>query len=308
MNKVGIIGDLINNAYGRARKAWKNRDLSGYQALAISQTEQGSDYLDVNIDSTRNMNVKMEEMIEFLPKLIPALQEVSTKPLCFDHPSYIFHKTALEAYDFEKSPPPLINSIAASRQELDEIIELVGKYKASVLCIVSEKFTEDGSAPCETAEECYETSKKFVKMLREKTGIKNEQIFLDPGLPPVGADTQGLVNMGLDAIKLIRADEDLKGVHISVGLSNFAWGTPKDLRAKLERAYLSVAGELGLDFSISNPEHNPSPLEMDDELVVGLKAALNDGRPTEGETIVDSGFRQTTAILELITVDDDDDF
>jgi len=307
MNKVGIIGDLINNAYGRARKAWKTRNLEGYQALAISQTEQGSDYLDVNIDSTRNMNVKLEEMIEFLPKLIPALQEVSNKPLCFDHPSYIFHKTALEAYDFKKSPPPLINSIAASRQELDEIIELVGKYKASVLCIVSEKFTEDGSAPCETAVECYETSKKFIKILREKTGIKNEQIFLDPGLPPVGADTQGLVNMGLDAIKLIRADEDLKGVHISVGLSNFAWGTPKDLRAKLERAYLSVAGELGLDFSISNPEHNPSPLELDDELVIGLKNALNDGRPLEGETIADSGFRQTTAILGLIS-DDDDDF
>ena len=307
MNKVGIIGDLINNAYGRARKAWKNRDLKGYQALAISQTEQGSDYLDVNIDSTRNMNVKMEEMIEFLPKLIPALQEVSSKPLCFDHPSYIFHKTAIEAYDFEKSPPPLINSIAASRQELDEIIELAGKYKASILCIVSEKFTEDGSAPCETPEECYATSKIFVKMLRAK-GLKNDQIFLDPGLPPVGADTQGLVNMGLDAIKLIRADEDLKGVHISVGLSNFAWGTPKDLRAKMERAYLSVAGELGLDFSISNPEHNPSPLEMDDALVVGLKGALNAGRPLEGETILDSGFRQTTAILELISPEDEDDF
>ena len=114
--------------------------------------------------------------------------------------------------------------------------------------------------------------------------------------------------MGLDAIKLIRADEDLKGVHISVGLSNFAWGTPKDLRAKLERAYLSIAGELGLDFSISNPEHNPQPLNLDDELVTGLKNALDQGRPKEGETIEDSGFRQTTAILDLVTDDDDDDF
>jgi 5-methyltetrahydrofolate--homocysteine methyltransferase len=308
MNRIGIIGDLINNAYGRARRAWKARDLKAYQALAISQTEQGSDFLDVNIDSTRNMNVKLEEMLDFLPKLIPALQEVSSLPLCFDHPSLAFHKAAIEAYDFEKSPPPLINSIAASRQELDELIALAGKYNANILCIVSEKFTDNGSAPCETPEESYETAKVFVKMLREKAGLKNEQIFLDPGLPPVGADTQGLVNIGLDAIKLIRADEDLKGVHISVGLSNFAWGTPKDLRAKLERAYLSVAGELGLDFSISNPEHNPQPLDLDDELVIGLKNALEQGRPMEGETIEDSGFRQTTAILDLVTDDDDDDF
>ena len=309
MDTIGIIGDLINNAYGRARRAWKVRDLKAYQALAISQTAQGSDFLDVNIDSTRNMNVKLEEMLEFLPKLIPALQEVSSLPLCFDNPSLAFHKAAIEAYNFEKSPPPLINSIAASRKELDEIIALAGKYNASILCIISEKFTkEGGSAPCETAEESYETAKVFVKMLREKAELKNDQIFLDPGLPPVGADTQGLVNMGLDAIKLIRADEDLKGVHISVGLSNFAWGTPKDLRPKLERAYLTIAGELGLDFSISNPEHDPQPLDLNDELVIGLKNALNEGRPLEGETIDDSGFRQTTAILDLVTDDDDDDF
>ena len=44
------------------------------------------------------------------------------------------------------------------------------------------------------------------------------------------------------------------------------------------------------------------------KLVIGLKNALNEGRPLEGETIDDSGFRQTTAILDLVTDDDDDDF
>jgi len=68
-----------------------------------------------------------------------------------------------------------------------------------------------------------------------------------------------------------------------------------------------VAGELGLDFSISNPEHNPQPLPLDDSLVIGLKDALQQARPLEGETIAESGFRQTTAILDLVK-DDDDDF
>jgi len=305
MNKVGIIGDLINNAYGRARRAWKAKDLKAYQALAISQTEQGSNYLDVNLDSTRNLSVKLEEILAFLPDLIPALQEVSPLPLCFDHPSLAFQKVAIESYNFDKSPPPLINSIAASRTELDEIIALAGQYNASILAIVSEKITASGGAPCENAQESYETAKYFVELLRAKANLKNNQIFLDPGLPPVGADTQGLVNMGLDAIKLIRADKDLAGTHISVGLSNFAWGTPKNIRADMERAYLSVASELGLDFSISNPEHNPQPLAMDNDLVIGLKNALEQGRPKAGETIMDSGFRQTTAILELVTEDDD---
>lgn len=307
MNKIGIIGDLINNAYGRARRAWKAKDLKAYQALAISQTAQGADYLDVNIDSTRNLSVKMEEMLAFLPDLIPALQEASPLPLCFDHPSFAFHKVAMEAYDFEKSPPPLINSIAASREHLDDIIALASQYDAALLAIVSEKLTANGSAQCETPEDGYETAKYFVDLLRSKANRKNHQIFIDPGLPPVGADTQGLVNLGLDTIRLIRADKDLEGIHISVGLSNFAWGTPKGLRASMERAYLSVAGDLGLDFSISNPEHNPSPLPMDDALVIGLKNALAQGRPLAGESIMESGFRQTSAILELIK-DDEDDF
>ncbi len=304
---VGIIGDLINNAYGRARRAWEGKDLKAYQKLAISQTAQGSTYLDVNLDSTRNLNVKLEEILAFLPDLIPALQEASPLALCFDHPSLAFHKAAIEAYDFSKSPAPLINSIAASRQELDEIVALAGQYSAPVLAIVSERVTANGGAPCESAEECYETAQYFVEMLRAKANLRNDQIFLDPGLPPVGADTQGLVNMGLDTIKLIRGDSNLEGVHISVGLSNFAWGTPKIIRASLERAYLTIAGELGLDYSISNPEHNPTPLPATDELVIGLKSALDQARPLEGETILDSGFRQTTAILGLVR-DDDDDF
>lgn len=307
MNKVGIIGDLINNAYGRARKAWSTKDLEGYQRLAKLQTNLGSDYLDVNIDSTRKLSVKKEEMLSFLPDLLPALQAASSAPLCFDNPSYDFHKVALEAYNFSKSAPPIINSIAASRDQLDALIELIGAYNASVIVIASEKFDKKGSAPCESAEDTYQTALKFVELLRSKTNLKNDQIFIDPGLPPVGADTQGLVNMGLDAIQMMRADKDLEGTHISVGLSNFAWGTPKHLRATLERCYLSVAGEMGLDFSISNPEHNPTPLPLDNEYVIGLKEALQEGRAMEGESMSEAGFRQAAAILALVTQEDDED-
>ncbi len=307
MHKIGIIGDLINNAYGRARNAWRAKSLEGYQHLAKLQTELGSDYLDVNIDNTTKLSVKKEEMLAFLPDLIPALQEASSAPLCFDNPSYEFHKTALEAYDFSKSAPPIINSIAASRENLNALIELIGAYNASVIVIASEKLTINGSEPCYSANEVYKSAKKFIELLRTKTNIKNEQIFIDPGLPPIGADTQGLVNMGLDAIKIMRADKDMKGIHISVGLSNFAWGTPKHLRATLERCYLAIAGELGLDFSISNPEHNPSPLPLDNGYVLGIKNALQQGRPMDGESMSEAGFRQASAILDLVREDDEEE-
>ena len=47
-------------------------------------------------------------------------------------------------------------------------------------------------------------------------------------------------------MRLIRQDPDLFGVHLVVGLSNFAWGTPKGIREDLEKAYLTLGMEAGL--------------------------------------------------------------
>jgi 5-methyltetrahydrofolate--homocysteine methyltransferase len=105
--------------------------------------------------------------------------------------------------------------------------------------------------------------------------------------------------MGLDAMRLIRKDPDLRGVHITVGLSNFAWGTPKNIRHELERAYLTVASEAGLDFPIVNPESALTPLPADHKMVDLLRHVLDQGRVTEGETKEMAGFRQAEAVLSI---------
>jgi len=297
--KLHIIGDLINNAYGRARAAFTDRNLKGYQALAKSQTDLGVDFLDVNIDGTRLIQVKLEEMLAFLPDLIPALQEVTRVPLCMDNPSVEFQKVALKHYDRKKSGAPILNSIAASREHLDEMIELVKHYDTLVVVMASEKFADGGSAQCLNPQDVYATAKHFAGVLRAKAGRKNEQIIFDTGLAPVGADTYGLVNIGLDAMRLIRKDPDLQGVHITCGLSNFAWGTPKDIRHELEKAYLAIGTDAGLDFAIANPEKSRGPLPADHPLVGKLREALAQGRPTEGESQEMAGFRQAEAVMKI---------
>jgi 5-methyltetrahydrofolate--homocysteine methyltransferase len=107
------------------------------------------------------------------------------------------------------------------------------------------------------------------------------------------------VNIGLDAMKLISADRDLQGVHLIVGLSNFAWGTPKGVREDLEKAYLTLGMEVGLDFAIANPEKTPAPLPHDHPMVGKLRDALHQGRPHAGETNETSGFRQAEAIMAI---------
>jgi 5-methyltetrahydrofolate--homocysteine methyltransferase len=294
-----IVGELMNNSYSRARNAFTERNVKDYQHLAKIQTDLGAAYLTLNIDGTQRISVRMEEMLAFLPDLVPAIQEATTTPISFDNPSVEYHKIALKYYDRKKSGPPILNSVAASRQHLDEMIDLVKHYDTLVIVMASEHTVNGGSTQCLNAEDAYRAAKHFVELLATKAGRSNDQIIIDPGLAPVGADTYGLVNIGLDAMKLIRADPDLRGVHLIVGLSNFAWGTPKGVREELEKAYLTLATDAGLDFALANPEKTPAPLPHDHPMVEKLRLALAEGRPKPGESNESAGFRQVEAIMAI---------
>ncbi len=296
--KLRLIGDLINNAYARARHAFAERNVAGYQQLAQLQANLGADYLDLNIDATRQVQVKLADMLSFLPEVIPAIQAVTALPLCIDNPSVAYHKVALRHYDRGKGAP-ILNSIAASRERLEEMIELIAEYDTLVIVMASEKFGDGGTEQCLYPGDVHAAAKHFVELLATKANRSNDQIIIDPGLAPVGADTYGLVNIGLDAMHLIRQDPDLRGVHLTVGLSNFAWGTPKYIRENLERAYLALAVEAGLDFVIANPEKSPEPLPADHAIVQQLRHALQLGRAGEGESQETAGFRQAEAVMEI---------
>src|SRR4051812_37257702 len=297
--KLHIIGELINNSYARARDAFTARDVAGYQNLARIQTNLGATYLTLNVDGTQRIQVRKEEMLAFLPDLIPAIQEVTATPISFDNPSVDYHKVALKYYDRKKSGAPIVNSLAASRERLDEMLELVKHYDTLAIVMASEQFTPGGPAQCLNPNDAYAAAKHFVELLRTKAGRTNDQIIIDPGLAPVGADTYGLVNIGLDAMRMIRAHPSLAGVHLSVGLTNFSFGMPKGIREKVESAYLTLAVDAGLDFVLGNPEKDLHLLDRDDRFVRGIADALEAGRPRAEETQEEAGFRQAAKIIEM---------
>ncbi len=252
------------------------------------------------------MRVTPDEMFDFLPDLIPAIQEVTNVPIAFDNPSVEFHRRCLKVYDRSKSGQPIVNSVAASRHHLDEMLDLVAEHDTMVIGMASEKFVEGGGAQCLSADDVYGAAQELVAMLRKRANRTCDQIVLDPGLAPVGADTYGLVNMGLDAMRLIRANPDLQGVHLSVGLTNFSFGMPRDIRENVESAYLTLAVEAGLDFVLGNPEKNLHLLERNDKFVRGIEEALEAGRPLDGETQEEAGFRQAGKIIEMFDAHDRD--
>lgn len=289
----------MNNSYARARNAFTARDVTGYQQLARSQSDLGARYLTLNLDGTARIQVKMEEMLAFLPDVIPAIQSVTSVPISFDNPSIRYHEVALRHYDRAKSGPPILNSVAASRERLDGMVDLVKHYDTLVVVMASEHFVPGGTSQCLDPHDAHRAAKHFVEKLVTRAGRRLDQIIIDPGLAPVGADTYGLVNIGLDAMRLIRADPDLRGVHFIVGLSNFAWGTPKGVREQLECAYLTLGMEVGLDFALANPEKAPAPLPPDHPMVAKLRDALAAGRAQDGESQETAGFRQAEAIMAI---------
>ena len=307
IQKLHIVGELMNNSYLRARNAFIKRDPGGYQKLAQLQTKLGADYLTLNLDGTQHIQVRRQEMLDFLPDVIHAIQESTSTPIAFDNPSVEYHRVALKHYDRSKSGTPILNSLAASREHLDEMVELVKHYDTLAVVMASETFAPDGAAQCLNPQDAYCAAKYFVELLVTKAGRRNDQIIIDPGLAPVGADTYGLVNIGLDAMRMISSDPDLKGVHMIVGLSNFAWGTPKGVREELEKAYLALGMEVGLDFALANPEKTPGPLPKDHPMVASLRHALEQGRAQEGESSEVSGYRQAEAIMGVCRGAEGDD-
>lgn len=294
-----LIGELMNHSFARARRAWESRDLASYQKLAKLQSDLHADYLTLNLDGTQTLQVKQQEMLDFLPELIPAIQEVTSLPIAFDNPALVYHKIALENYDQTKSPRPIFNSLAASRDNLDEMIELIEAYDTKVIIMASEKFKNGSSAQCTSGDDVYRSTKHFTELLVDKAKRKIDDIIVDPGLAPIGADTYGLVNMGLDAMRLIRQDPDLEGIHISVGLTNFSFGTPKSIRVPMENAYITLAKDAGLDFVLGNPEKDLTFLDAQDNVLQVITSALETGRPINGESQEDAGFRQAEKIMDL---------
>jgi 5-methyltetrahydrofolate--homocysteine methyltransferase len=226
------------------------------QQLAKSQDEGGADYIDVNIGLRSK---------DWMTRLVKAVQEVTTKPLSIDSPDIEICRAGLEAYDPDRADGqrPILNSISLLRSEMFGLLTI--KPCLPVLLISEQKTTNGTVAACRTADETYQTAKTMVALAGQH-GLSCADVILDPGIAPIGSDTEGNLKRLLNAMQLIQSDPELRGVHYSVGLSNFTVMLPikrKDgvlVKSTLESAFLGKAVPLGLDIIIGSVKRNYEPL------------------------------------------------
>lgn len=265
-----IIGESINDSVPSTKKLFDANDIEGLKALAKSQSDAGAAYIDVNVGQRSG---------EFLADMIRQVQQVTDKPISIDTPDPAMAEAALGAIDLNRcgGKAPILNSVSPLRLQM---LSLNRRMPVRPILLVSERM-ENGTAQANhTAQECYDTAKLLVEEAH-KCGIAVTDCIVDPAIAPIGSDSEGHLKRIIDTMRMIHNDPALKGIHMSVGLSNFTVMLPPKTsagaptKAPLESAFLMVAMPLGLDHVIGSTKRNYEILPADHPAVKCVNDALN---------------------------------
>lgn len=242
-----IIGESINDSVPSTNKLFEANDLAGLKELAKSQDTGGAGYIDVNVGP---------RAAEFLAEMVRQVQGVTTKPLSIDTPDPVMAEAGLRAYDCTRAGGriPVLNSISQPRREMFNLIKIAPFMP---ILLGSERVENGIAQPNHTAQQVYQTACELVAEAG-KHGIPVNHCIIDPAISPIGADSEGRFTCLMGAINLIHNDPALKGVHMSVGLSNFSVMLPpkradgSPTKGPLESAFLTMSVPLGMDHVIGS--------------------------------------------------------
>ena len=253
-----IIGESINDSVPSTHKLFEANDIAGLKELARSQDAGGATYIDVNVG---------KRSPEFLAEMVRQVQSVTTKPLSIDTPDPVMAEAGLKAYDLQRAGGqiPVLNSISPLRTQMFELTRIV-PFKPILL--VTERNENGVGQPNHNVAQTYATAKQMMAAAGQH-GIPVSDCILDPGISPIGADSEDQFVRLIQSLRSIHTDAAFHGVHMSVGLSNFtvmlppkrADGSPT--KSPLESAFLTLAMPLGLDHVIGSVKRKYEKLPSD---------------------------------------------
>ena len=255
-----VIAEAINDSVPSTHKLFDAGDVDTLLELARMQDDKGAAYIDVNVGPRPP---------EFMADMVRRIQGVTAKPLSIDTPDGAIARSGLEAYDMDRAGgrKPVLNSISPLRTEM---FELYAICPFRPILLVSEQMIDGQSAACHTAEETYAAAQAMLATARAVgAGIPADDLIFDPGIAPVGSDSEGNLRRLVRAAEMIHDDPDFAGVHMSVGLSNFTVMLPsktsagEPVKGPLESAFLTKTMPLGLDMIIGSVKRNYTLLAPD---------------------------------------------
>ena len=227
-----VIGERINpTGKKKLREAYKSGDTGYILREAIAQVEAGAAILDVNA------GVPGLDEPQVLRTTVEAIQSVTDTPLQIDTADPVALENALRHYNGKA----MVNSVNAKEESMNAVFPIVAKYGGVLVALTLD---ENGIPP--TADGRLALAKKIIDRGAEY-GLTKDDFVIDVLCLATSADPSS-ASVILESLRRIRAE---LGVRTVLGVSNISFGLPE--RAHLNRTFLAMAFERGLDIPIMNP-------------------------------------------------------
>lgn len=234
VDHVTVIGERINpTGKKRLKQALIDEDYDYILSQAMEQIDAGAEILDVNVGVPKLDDVKM------LPRVVKKLQSITDLPLQIDSGNPEAIEAALRVYNGKA----IVNSVNGEEAVMDRILPSVKKYGAAVVGL-----TLDEKGIPDTAEERFAIAERILTKCLEY-GIPRETVIIDCLTLTVSAQQKEVV----ETLKALRMVKERLGLKTCLGVSNISFGLPA--RAIINRTFLTMAMECGLDLPIINPNN-----------------------------------------------------
>lgn len=225
------IGERINPTGKKMlKRAIKSNNIDYIVSEAITQIEEGSDILDINL------NVVGVKELDIFKKVIKSIQAVVDAPLQIDSTDELVFEELLREYNGKA----IINSVNGKKSSLDKILPIAKKYGALIIGLTLDEkgLPKNTSERVSIAKRIIDTAKSY--------GIDKKNILIDCLTLTASAQPEQVYET-LNAIKIIK--EEL-GVKTILGASNISFGLPN--RELVNAVFLIKGREYGLDSAIIN--------------------------------------------------------
>jgi 5-methyltetrahydrofolate--homocysteine methyltransferase len=226
-----IIGEKLNGFVKNTAAAIQNRDEAFLRALALDQANAGADYIDV-------CAANGETEAATLQWLAALAEEASGVPVCLDSPNPEVIAAVLPHCKREG----VVNSVSLESGKIDTLFPLLAhtNWKVVALLCSNAGVPETVSGRLELFEQILDAAKRYE--------IDESRLLIDPVLHALATDEAAFVTYA-ECAHEIRKRSDR--VHIVSGMSNISFGLPA--RAQINRAFLVLAMQAGMDSAILNP-------------------------------------------------------
>lgn len=270
-----VAGERLNpTGKKKLKEALKAGDMAHVLSVALKESEEGADLLDVNV------GVPGIDEKDVMQRIIRTLQGRVDLPLQIDSEDPDVIDAALRLH----CGKTIVNSVSGKEESLEKILPVVAKYGAAVVGLA----LDDDGIP-QTAEKRFEIAEKIVKRA-EAYGIQRQDIFIDCLTLTVSADQKNAA----ETLKAIRMVKERLGVNTVLGVSNISFGLPA--RPVINSYFLEMALTQGLDFAIMDPGSEQMRMALDTyDLIMGIDEGAREFIPKYKDYNADEKKKEKTA-------------